>query len=203
MGISHIWIGAKIALDRLRVSPGSRCDRPDRQSGLAEAGHHLLPVFPRQCRRGSWRRIGGREGSSAWVIPRYGSGRVALSSHARRLWGGGQLAAVVADTGARLRLGTTPPSRQGPSWWLPRRYRVLVTDRVDLTPEARDFLQGSIRRERYLRNRPAGTGGSEERLLLRRSPSVVISSRWRPGLTCLKTPPIALQPTFMPCGHTR
>ncbi|MGH3874897.1 MAG: TIR domain-containing protein, partial [Pseudonocardiaceae bacterium] len=70
-----------------------------------------------------------------------------------RLWGGGQLSAAVADTGARFR--PTPlsvPTRRPTRWW-PRRHRVLVTDRVDLSPKAGDFLQTSIRRDRYLRSR--------------------------------------------------
>ncbi len=72
---------------------------------------------------------------------------------ASRLWGGDQLAAAVADTGARIRSGGTPSSRQGPSRWLPRRHQVLVTDRVDLTVKARGFLHVSIRRDRSRRRR--------------------------------------------------
>ena len=70
---------------------------------------------------------------------------------ASRLWGGGQLAAAVADTGARIRAGTAPAdlARRRPSArWFPQRRRALATDRVDLTPEARDFLYASIRRDR-------------------------------------------------------
>ncbi len=70
-----------------------------------------------------------------------------------RLWGGGQLAAVVADTGARVRASGAPPRREGPTRWLPRRHRELVTDRVDLSPKAREFLHASIRRDRYRRRR--------------------------------------------------
>ncbi|MGH3870404.1 MAG: TIR domain-containing protein [Pseudonocardiaceae bacterium] len=70
-----------------------------------------------------------------------------------RLWGGGQLAAAVADTGAHLRAGTAPPFRPGLSRWLPRRRRVLVTDRVDLTFQAREFLYASFRRDRFRRRR--------------------------------------------------
>ena len=71
-----------------------------------------------------------------------------------RLWGGGQLAAVVADTGARVRVSRAPPPRRvGPARWLPHRYRELVTDRVDLSPNARDFLHTSIRRDRSRRRR--------------------------------------------------
>ncbi|MGH3755720.1 MAG: TIR domain-containing protein, partial [Pseudonocardiaceae bacterium] len=55
-----------------------------------------------------------------------------------RLWGGGQLAAAVADTGAR----SAPP-----------RHRELVTDRVDLSHNAREFLHASIRRDRSRRRR--------------------------------------------------
>lgn len=71
-----------------------------------------------------------------------------------RLWEGGQLAAAVADTGARINAGSAaPPDRPRPSCWLRRRHRVLVTDRVDLSPRARDFLHASIRRNRRRRRR--------------------------------------------------
>ena len=52
-----------------------------------------------------------------------------------RLWERGQLAATVADTGAHLQAGE------------------LVTDYVDLSPAARDFLRASIRRDRFRRRR--------------------------------------------------
>jgi WD40 repeat protein/energy-coupling factor transporter ATP-binding protein EcfA2 len=52
-----------------------------------------------------------------------------------RLWERGQLAATVADTGAHLQTGE------------------LVTDRVELSPLAREFLRTSIRRDRYRRRR--------------------------------------------------
>jgi WD40 repeat protein len=70
-----------------------------------------------------------------------------------RLWGSGQLAAAVADVGARISAGTSPPGRYSPARWLPWRHRVLVTDRLDISPQARDFLHASIRRDRYLRRR--------------------------------------------------
>ncbi|MGH3913011.1 MAG: AAA family ATPase, partial [Pseudonocardiaceae bacterium] len=73
-----------------------------------------------------------------------------------RLWGGGQLAAAVADTGARIRTRTAlanPGPRQGPARWLPRHHRVLITGRIALSPMARDFLHTSIRRDRYRRSR--------------------------------------------------
>ncbi len=70
-----------------------------------------------------------------------------------RLWGGGQLAAVVADTGARVRASGAPPRREGPTRWLPHRHQELVTDRVDLSPKAREFLHDSIRRDRSRRRR--------------------------------------------------
>ncbi len=71
-----------------------------------------------------------------------------------RLWGGGQLAAVVADTGARICAGSTaPPRREGLAGWLPGRDRELVTDRVDLNSKAREFLHASIRRDRSRRRR--------------------------------------------------
>ncbi|MGH3854166.1 MAG: ATP-binding protein [Pseudonocardiaceae bacterium] len=52
-----------------------------------------------------------------------------------RLWERGQLAAAVADTGARVQAGD------------------LVTDRVELSPTSRDFLRASIRRDRVRRGR--------------------------------------------------
>jgi WD40 repeat protein len=75
-----------------------------------------------------------------------------------RLWGGGQLAAAIADTGARIHAGlappnASPPSTRGPGHWLPHRHRVLITDRVDLSPTARDFLHTSSRLDRYRRRR--------------------------------------------------
>ncbi len=71
-----------------------------------------------------------------------------------RLWDGGQLAAVVADTGARIRAGSgSPPQQEGPKRWLPHRHRELVTDSVDLSPKARKFLHDSIRRDRFRRRR--------------------------------------------------
>jgi WD40 repeat protein len=52
-----------------------------------------------------------------------------------RLWERGQLAAAVADTGARIKTGD------------------LITERVELSPTARVFLQVSIRRDRIRRGR--------------------------------------------------
>jgi len=70
-----------------------------------------------------------------------------------RLWGGGQLAAAVADTGARIRAAAADASAErGPARRLRRRAE-LVADRVELSPTARDFLHTSIRRDRYLRRR--------------------------------------------------
>jgi WD40 repeat protein/type II secretory pathway predicted ATPase ExeA len=79
-----------------------------------------------------------------------------------RLWERGQLAAAVNDTGARIR----PSSRPGgqphatTSWpgqrltdWLPRGNRLLVTDKVELSQRARDFLHTSIRVDRRRRRR--------------------------------------------------
>ncbi|MDQ4033004.1 MAG: TIR domain-containing protein [Actinomycetota bacterium] len=73
-----------------------------------------------------------------------------------RLWGGGHLAAAVADTGAHIGAGSVsptaaPPPAWGAAHWLPHRNRVLVADRIDLNPAARDFLHASIRRDRYRR----------------------------------------------------
>ena len=74
------------------------------------------------------------------------------------LWERGQLAAAVEGTGARRAArdshseSPTPRSR----WWpfppLRRfRRRVLVTDKVEVSPRARDFLLRSIRRDRTRR----------------------------------------------------
>ncbi|MGH3869628.1 MAG: TIR domain-containing protein, partial [Pseudonocardiaceae bacterium] len=72
----------------------------------------------------------------------------------QRLWSGGQLAAAVTDTGARTRTSSASPSTpQGLARWLPRARRVLVTDRVDLSAMAREFLYTSIRRDRSRRRR--------------------------------------------------
>ncbi|MGH3905952.1 MAG: TIR domain-containing protein [Pseudonocardiaceae bacterium] len=71
-----------------------------------------------------------------------------------RLWGGGQLAAAVTDTGARIGSGNpSAPRRRGPARLLPRPPRVLDTDRVDLSPQARDFLHAGVRHDRYRRRR--------------------------------------------------
>ncbi|MGH3913899.1 MAG: TIR domain-containing protein [Pseudonocardiaceae bacterium] len=73
-----------------------------------------------------------------------------------RLWEGGQLAAAVSDTGARLQTRAAPAgtlSKPGSARWSPRRRRGLVTDRVDLSPTARDFLHTGIRRDRFRRRR--------------------------------------------------
>lgn len=60
----------------------------------------------------------------------------------RRLWERGTLAASVSATGARFR----SPDGRG-------RRRVLVTDRVELSGTAREFLTESIRRDRHRRGR--------------------------------------------------
>ena len=65
---------------------------------------------------------------------------------ARRLWTGDQLAAALADTGARFdktsaendAVDVGGPDRS--KWWRPRRHRGLVTDHVALTASAREFL---------------------------------------------------------------
>src|SRR4051794_12510735 len=84
-------------------------------------------------------------------------------SHApTRLWERGQLAAALADTGARLQsdprvlkaapAGDEPvPQRRSRFRW--RRQRVVATDRVELSAHARDFLAASIRRDRRRRGR--------------------------------------------------
>lgn len=83
-----------------------------------------------------------------------------------RLWTGGQLAAAVADTGARIHItshpsATDPPHPVDPPYPEPtqrrpiprlRRHRALVTSRVDLSPTAREFLRTSIRRDRRRRS---------------------------------------------------
>jgi len=74
-----------------------------------------------------------------------------------RLWAGGELAAAVADTGARIcSSSASPPGRRGPARWLPRWHQVLVTNRVELSTQARDFLHAGIRRDRS-RSRRATT----------------------------------------------
>ena len=63
-----------------------------------------------------------------------------------RLWERGQLAAAVAGTGAHFQ--TAPHARLPPA-----RKRTLVTDAVEMSPRARDFLHLSIRRDRRRRRR--------------------------------------------------
>ena len=63
-----------------------------------------------------------------------------------RLWERGQLAAAVAGTGAHIQ--TVPHARSAPG-----RKRTLVTDAVEVSPRARDFLHVSIRRDRRRRRR--------------------------------------------------
>jgi hypothetical protein len=76
------------------------------------------------------------------------------------LWERGQLAAAVEGTGARRTArrsnSGTPEAR---TRWMrlgrfrPYRRRVLVTDKVELSPRARDFLLRSIRKDRTRRLR--------------------------------------------------
>ncbi|MGY1703788.1 TIR domain-containing protein [Geodermatophilus sp. SYSU D00697] len=78
-----------------------------------------------------------------------------------RLWERGQLASALSDTGAHMRgsgrlaqrSAQTPGgvARHRPHWPMGR--RVLVTDRVDLSPTAREFLTASTRRDRFRRRR--------------------------------------------------
>ena len=82
-----------------------------------------------------------------------------------RLWEGGRLAAAVADVSARIRITSRsdvatrtdtqphPLHKRGLSRLLPGQRRVLISDRVALNEEARDFLHKSIRRDRYRRRR--------------------------------------------------
>jgi TIR domain/WD domain, G-beta repeat len=72
----------------------------------------------------------------------------------QRLWSGGQLAAAVTDTGASIHADSAPSSRwRSPSRWLPPGRRALTTDRVDMSPQAQDFLRSSIRLDRFRRRR--------------------------------------------------
>ena len=75
------------------------------------------------------------------------------------LWERGQLAAAVEGTGARRtarpsnqELAELRPTSPRPARFRPRR-RVLVTDKVELSARARDFLHSSIRRDRSRRRR--------------------------------------------------
>ncbi|HSZ30145.1 MAG TPA: WD40 repeat domain-containing protein, partial [Pseudonocardiaceae bacterium] len=71
-----------------------------------------------------------------------------------RLWSGGELAAAVADTGARICAGgASLPGRQGSARWLLPRHRMLVSSRVELSARAREFLHAGIRRDRSRRRR--------------------------------------------------
>ena len=81
-----------------------------------------------------------------------------------RLWEGGQLAAAVGATGARLVKRATPHELAAssgdpasptprPSRLRPRRHPAVVTDRVELSAPARTFLRASILRDRRQRRR--------------------------------------------------
>jgi WD40 repeat protein len=77
-----------------------------------------------------------------------------------RLWERDQLAAAVADTGARraAQPANRVPSAQPRSKWSQlagqlTRPRALVTGKVELSPRARDFLYRSIRKDRSRRRR--------------------------------------------------
>ncbi len=70
-----------------------------------------------------------------------------------RLWGGGQLAAAVTDVGAQICVGSASTSGRDLPRWVSWRRRVLVTDKVDTSSAAREFLHGSIRRDRSRRRR--------------------------------------------------
>lgn len=77
---------------------------------------------------------------------------------------GTRAARALADTGARISQARSPsgatalddvrplPKQRLRHWW-PHRHRVLVADRVQLSPTAREFLLASIRRDRYRRGR--------------------------------------------------
>ena len=74
-----------------------------------------------------------------------------------RLWERGQLAAALAETGARFDTPTKNPDVEvggslRSTWWTRRRH-ALVTDRVELSPPARQFLHASIHHDRTRRRR--------------------------------------------------
>jgi WD40 repeat protein len=80
-----------------------------------------------------------------------------------RLWERGQIAAAVADTGARSRAGRRRSEQPSAGmarvrWrrlagWLPGGHRMLIAENVELSPRAREFLHASIRRDRRRRAR--------------------------------------------------
>ncbi|OXR39766.1 hypothetical protein B7C42_08160 [Nocardia cerradoensis] len=67
---------------------------------------------------------------------------------ANRLWERGRLAAAMHDTGARLRRLSRPRWRV----WPPR-LRALVTERIEISSRATEFLELSYRRDRLRRGR--------------------------------------------------
>ena len=72
------------------------------------------------------------------------------------LWDGSQLTTAVADTGTRIQTKPEfppPLSMHAHPRWRPPQPPVLVTDRIDLSSTAREFLHNSIRRVRYRRRR--------------------------------------------------
>jgi WD40 repeat protein len=80
-----------------------------------------------------------------------------------RLWEHGQLASALNDIGAQTRSFTDNPAMPSPpdssvaepNWrnWRPRRRRTVTSERIELSAQARDFLQASIRRDRLRRGR--------------------------------------------------
>jgi WD40 repeat protein len=68
-----------------------------------------------------------------------------------RLWEGVQLATAVTDTRTRIVARSARLGCQGLSHRFRRRYRTVVTDHIDLSPNACDFMYASIRHDRRRR----------------------------------------------------
>jgi WD40 repeat protein/energy-coupling factor transporter ATP-binding protein EcfA2 len=73
-----------------------------------------------------------------------------------RLWGGDQLAAAINKIGTQPRVSSaSPPRRRDPARWLPWQDRGSVTECLNLSTQAQDFLHASIRHDRFRRRRTA------------------------------------------------
>jgi hypothetical protein len=134
-----------------RGARARRCWWPPRRGGdrrTATAGHRgrAGPPYPMA---GQPRRITRSRGHQAERLRR------ATTTHHRlptRLWSGGQPATAVTATGAHIRASSESPSPPKNRRSL-RRHRVLSTERIDLSPTARDFLHASIRHDHFRRRR--------------------------------------------------
>ncbi len=127
-------------------------DRLETSTYLSVAHEAFLSSWPPLARAITAKAVGLRARGTVEDAAREWdkSGRPAT----RLLWDGDRLAAALSDTGARMRLAPrvigAPGTGRLPRWV---RRRHLVTERVDVNPMARDFLERSFRRDRFRRRR--------------------------------------------------